>query len=163
MRRYAGWITGGALAVVLLAALVFIVWQRSAKVPAPAPVAASVMALPGDAYIDQTARAYMAAIIAGEPRDIEHLRLAVVDAEVVRAETLGRFASLPAKSLRVVAVHDERAISGRGNGQPATNWTAIVTIGVTRASQVETFGVELAGSFSSHGTVDSSRAEASAR
>jgi len=56
-----------------------------------------------------------------------------------------------------------QAVSGRGASQPASSWSAVVTMEVTQASQVEMFGVQLTGSYGANGSVVSSMADASAQ
>jgi len=162
--KQVGWLVAVALAVVVAVALVLFVWSRWLR-PVATPVQASpaVTAVPGDVYIGKTSRDYMTAVVAGEPRAIKRCYQTIVDPEVVRAETLGRFASVPAAVLKVGAVHDEQAVSGRGASQPASSWSAVVTMEVTQASQVETFGVQVTGSYGANGAVVSSMADASAQ
>lgn len=152
------------IAVVAIAVVIFIAWSWWTR-PAVVPVQMSptVTSVPGEVYIAQTARSYMTAIVEGEPRAIQRLRLENIDSGAVRAETLGRFASVPTAALKVGAVHDELSVSGNGNSQPPTLWSAVVTMEVTQASRVQTFGVELTGLYSANGSVDSSKAEASAQ
>jgi len=117
--------------------------------------------MPGDAYINQTVNAYVAVVISGDEERITRLRDTVIDPDALRKETLGRFASTPAKYLKVCSVHDECAYSGNGSAKPATHWSAVATIESRHAGKVETLDVRLRGTYASAGTVDSSEVVAS--
>jgi hypothetical protein len=156
------WLLGTA-AVLAIGGAVFVMSHRGPTPSAPTPVALPISALPGDSYVDQSASAYVSAVIHGNPTAIQRLRLTTVDSDEVRSEVLGRFVSVPVKSLRVVGVHDERAVSGNGAGKPATSWSAVVTVQVLQGSRPATFGVQVAGKYGANGSVDSGRAESSAQ
>jgi hypothetical protein len=152
------WGVAGVLIIVAAIALYSVLSKKPQMISAPM---VTTRPMPGDAYINQTVNAYIAAVISGDEGRITRLRDTVIDADAVRAETLGRFASIPVKYLKVRSVHEECAYSGNGAAAPATHWSAVATIESKRGGKVETLDAQLRGTYASAGTVDSSEAVAS--
>lgn len=155
MRVRVGWVFG-VVAVLALALVLYVALSKRPQPPSAPPVAP--LSVPGDAYIDQTAKDYVAVVIAGDTGRIQRLNSTVVDPEAARRDTLGGFASVPAKYLKVRAVRDERVYSGNGPAKPATSWSAVVTVESKRAGAPGTLDVQLNGTYGSPGTVDSAHA-----
>ena len=163
VRRNTGLLVLAALVLVTAGVFAFLYPLRGRPAALPAQSPAQVTALPGDPYIDSTARAYVQTVIGGNPDAIQRLCLSTIDPRSLRTETLGRFASVRARFLKAVAVHDEQAVSGNGDNNPATSWKAVVVVQVLKSSHVETFGVQVAGTYGTNGSVDSSHADPSVR